>query len=144
MADYIVSGRAVALAALALIDAPFRLHGRDAATGLDCVGLCLTALKEAGWPVVEPPNYVLRGAVVSRVERIIEQQGLIPAVHAGEGDVVIARTGPMQLHLMIASAHGHVHAHAGLGRVVHMPGASLWPVLSRWRVPDSPRPVQED
>ncbi len=144
MADINVSGRAVAAAALALVDAPFRLHGRDAATGLDCVGLCLVALKDAGWPIVEPPNYVLRGASAARVEHMIEQQGLIRAGHGAEGDVVLARTGPMQLHLMIASVHGHVHAHAGLGRVVHMPGASLWPVLGRWRVPDTPHPVQED
>lgn len=144
MADINLSGRAVAAAALALVDAPFRLHGRDPATGLDCVGLCLAALKDTGWPIVEPPNYVLRGAQAEHVAGLIQQQGLAPTALEGEGDIVVAQTGPMQLHLMIASARGHVHAHAGLGRVVHMPGASLWPVLGRWRVPDTPRPVQED
>ena len=39
---------ALAEAALGLLGVPFRLHGRDPATGLDCVGLVAEALRRAG------------------------------------------------------------------------------------------------
>ncbi len=35
----------LAAAALNLIGTPFRLHGRDPATGLDCVGLVAEAMR---------------------------------------------------------------------------------------------------
>jgi hypothetical protein len=35
---------------------------------------------------------------------------------------------------MVRADNGWVHAHAGLGRVVHMPGMSPWPLINLWRL----------
>lgn len=137
-----IAGERVAQAACALVGAPFRLRGRSPATGLDCVGLCLCALRGAGHDVREPPSYTLRGGTLQQVSMVMAATGLSATDAGAEGDILLVRTGPMQLHLMIASADGLVHAHAGLGQVVHMPGASPWPILGRWAL--RPLPSLQD
>ncbi len=126
-------GDRIAAEALALVGVPFRLRGRVPATGLDCVGLVLTALARAGVRVTEPPGYGLRGTGQARAEARLQAAGLVPVEGERSGDVLLTQSGPMQLHLMIRAAAGHVHAHAGLGRVVLMPPPAPWPVLGLWR-----------
>lgn len=128
-------GDHIAAEALALLGVPFRLRGRSVETGLDCVGLVMMALRGAGRPVIEPPRYGLRGMSVERAEALLRQAGLRPTDGAAAGDILLARSGPMQLHLMIRTGRGHVQAHAGLGRVVLMP-----PTLPR---PDAWRASEE-
>ena len=131
-----IGGR-IAAAALALVGTPFRLRGRDPRTGLDCVGLALVAFGRAGVPPVVAPAYQLRGTSRERAEAALRCAGLVPAEAARAGDLVVAESGPMQLHLMICTGAGpsaaYVHAHAGLGRVVAMPGPISLPVLGIWR-----------
>ena len=55
-----MTGEDLARAALGLKGAPFRLHGRDPATGLDCIGLFAVAMARAGRPVALPNGYALR------------------------------------------------------------------------------------
>lgn len=47
--------------ARALVGVPFRLHGRRAEHGLDCVGLVALAFRRAGHRGVTPEHYALRG-----------------------------------------------------------------------------------
>ena len=122
--------------ALALVGAPFRLHGRSAETGLDCVGLVALAVARAGVRVDALPGYALRGMGLASAARGLELAGFAPVPRAGVGDVLLADSGPMQLHLMIVAEGGIVHAHAGLGRVVLMPAPSPWPLLGQWRLRD--------
>lgn len=129
-----MTGMLIARAARAMVGAPFRLHGRSPETGLDCVGLCLLALREAGHDVPEPPGYALRGASMAHVARLLRAAGLRPAAGEDAGDVLVARSGPLQLHLMIAAESSLIHAHAGLGRVVEMPAPGPWPIAARWRI----------
>lgn len=142
-------GEAIMNAARSMIGASFRLHGRSAATGLDCVGLVMLALERAGngdARKATPQGYRLRGGAIAPVEAGLRRAGLSPVapVRAGAagtavemdtrpGDILLVEAGVAQFHLMIATDAGHVHAHAGLGHVVEMPGPSPWPVLSRWR-----------
>jgi murein DD-endopeptidase / murein LD-carboxypeptidase len=125
-------GESVAQAAQALRGTPFRLHGRNPATGIDCVGLVLLALRGAGRQLDEPVPYTICGAQRNHIAALMGTAGLTPVHTERAGDIVLVRSGPMQLHLMIAIRLGHVHAHAGLGRVVEMPGESPWPILGRW------------
>jgi len=128
--------RRIISAARGLLGVPFRLHGRDPATGLDCIGLVLSVLERAGHRSLNglaPEAYSIRGGSIARFATAMLQAGLRPARMARAGDVVLVQAGPAQFHLMIATDDGHVHAHAGLGHVVEMPGASTWPVLGRWR-----------
>ena len=114
--------------ARAAIGARFRLHGRDPATGLDCVGLAALAF---GAEV--PSGYALRSGDVARVAAVAAAAGLVRVADARAGDLLLMRSGPGQLHLAIWTGAGIVHADAMLRRVVERPGAPPWPVVARWR-----------
>ncbi|ODU69350.1 MAG: hypothetical protein ABT11_12685 [Novosphingobium sp. SCN 66-18] len=122
----------LAAAALNLIGTPFRLHGRDPARGLDCVGLVAEAMRRAGFHPVPPGGYGLRALSVDALVPHAEASGLAPV--PDDGDVVLARVSPVQAHLLVAAPDGFVHAHAGLGRVTFLPGPLPWPVAREWRV----------
>lgn len=111
----------------------FRLHGRDPATGLDCVGLAALALRAEGFEGPVPSGYALRSGDAALVHRAVEAAGLAACSDARAGDLLLLRTGPGQLHFAIDVGSGIVHADAMLRRVVERPGMR-WPVIGRWRV----------
>jgi cell wall-associated NlpC family hydrolase len=131
-------GARIAGEALGLVGTPFRLRGRVPESGLDCVGLALLALRRAGVPVPDPPAYQLRGMGAGAARLLLGAAGLAPAPAIAAGNILLADSGPLQLHLMVMTARGLVHAHAGLGRVVLMPAPSLWPLLGIWRAAAGP------
>lgn len=124
----------VVAGALAMVGAPFRLHGRIVERGVDCVGLVELAYRSAGHWGKAPRDYGLRSGNDGRGDGWLTRAGLRSVDEAEPGDVVLVRPGPLQLHLMIVVPGGHVHAHAGLGHVVETPGESPWPVIGHWRV----------
>jgi len=124
----------IAVQALMLVGVPFRLHGRCEMTGLDCVGLAALAVARAGGPVAALPGYQLRGTRVASAVRALQAAGFAPVEEVSPGALLLADSGPMQLHLMVGTARGLVHADAGLGRVVLMPFPAPWPILGRWRL----------
>lgn len=123
--------------ALAMAGAPFRLHGRNAQTGLDCIGLGMMALQKAGHKGLTdakvPAAYSVRGGTVQQFAAAMRALGLRPVRVSRPGDLVLAQAGVAQFHLMIVTDAGHVHADASLGKVVEMPGASPWPVIAYFR-----------
>lgn len=120
----------VVVRARAAVGARFRLHGRDPAEGLDCVGLAAWALG-----VVDlPTGYGLRSGDRDAVAMMIAAAGLRRVDRAGSGDLLLAQAGPGQLHLAIWTGAGVVHADAMLRRVVERPGAVPWPVVGVWRL----------
>ncbi|WP_156140847.1 peptidoglycan endopeptidase [Sphingomonas sp. 37zxx] len=128
---------AVAAAARALVGVRFRLHGRDPATGLDCVGVVAAALAGAGAgagaQVTVPQGYAMRTGDADRVAMLIARAGLVRVERMAAGDVVLVRSGPGQLHLGVWTGDGLVHADAHLRRVVERPGAVAWPVVGVFR-----------
>ena len=129
------AGARVAAAALELVGTPFRLHGREPARGLDCLGLAEVALRRAGLEATAPRGYRLRAAAIDTALGALARCDLAPAgPPVMPGDLLLVRPGPAQHHLLVAVARDRfVHAHAGLGRVVAMPGPLAWPVLRQWR-----------
>lgn len=122
--------------ARALVGSPFRPQGRSLTTGLDCIGLAALALHVPLDQVRR--DYRLRGGNSGDVEFALERFCSQLAVrNAVPGDLLLARPGAAQLHLLILTEGGYIHADAGLGRVVEVPGAVPWPVLSAWRRHDS-------
>ncbi len=138
-------GEALAAAAARLIGTPFRLHGRDPVTGLDCVGLIEAAMQGAGYALDTPLSYRLRNASIAP---LLNALGEAPARRTDEpnipdlaGDIVLCVLGSGQHHLLIIEHSGarpssqvsFIHAHAGLRRVVRTPGTPPWPAFARWR-----------
>ncbi len=78
-------GLALARAAAALIGAPFRLHGRDPAKGVDCVGLVSAALAAIGRKAEAPSAYGLRNRDIG------------PALHFAAKAGFVDASGPMLL-----------------------------------------------
>lgn len=132
-----LTGRQLAVAAGALVGSPFRLHGRDPTTGLDCIGLLAAAFTALGASAKLPNSYRLRSRRLPDTSEIARCCGFTRADGLIEvGDVIICQVGPCQFHLAIAlTDEGFVHAHAGLKRVVVTPGPLPWPTLQHWRLP---------
>lgn len=128
-------GNALAQAALDLVGCPFRLHGRDPATGLDCVGLVSAALAATGGHPVAPGGYGLRNTGFDQWLPLAAQSGLEPvAGPVRAGDILLIALGFAQHHLVIAADAQHVvHAHAGLRKVVLQPRDPAWRVSAAWR-----------
>ena len=129
-------GAAVWDAAHRLIGARFRLHGRDAATGLDCVGVVAAAHRDAGVVLAPVPRaYPLRGVSPAAVEAWLDAAGIVRVHDERTGDLLLADMGRGQWHLLIAGPPGAgcIHAHAGLRRVVHTPGPPPGRPMGRYR-----------
>jgi cell wall-associated NlpC family hydrolase len=128
--------RRLAREAEALVGTPFRLHGRDPATGLDCLGLLAAAMARTGRPTALPTGYPLR---ISQLDRWMPDPAVcglrLTRGRFAAGDVVLLQPGPAQFHLAIADRSlGWVHAHAGLRRVVRdaaLPGGTI---IHHWRL----------
>lgn len=131
-----MTGGALARAAQSLAGVRFRLHGRDPATGLDCVGLLEAALRLAGRDCTLPRGYPLR--VIASADWLpdVARWGFAPAAGlARPGDVVLIAPAAGQVHLAIAAGDGAwVHAHAGLRRVVIAPQRPDGTLLHHWRL----------
>lgn len=123
-----MAGDAVTIARR-LVGVRFRLHGRDPAHGLDCVGLAALA---HGCAAV-PTGYPLRGGDPESFAATIRALGFVRRrATLRAGDLLLLRPGPMQLHLGLWTGTTLIHADAGIGRVVETPGGPCWPVLSAW------------
>jgi hypothetical protein len=122
----------LAKAALELVGTPFRLHGRDAAIGLDCVGLVDEAMRRSGLRPVAPTGYRLRSSAIAAFLPAAEASGLEPCDE--NPAVVLVMVNPVQPHLIIPVKDGFVHAHAGVARVTFCPGEAPWPIAGQWQV----------
>jgi cell wall-associated NlpC family hydrolase len=127
-----------AAAAEALCGVPFRLHGRDPETGLDCVGLAAVALERCGRTVVAPQGYTLRALTVAPMLSFAARNGFAATdvgAAALTGDLLLVRPSPIQAHLAIVLDRTRfVHADAGLGKVVIGEGALPGATVARWRL----------
>lgn len=132
-AEAALGGERAAAAAIGAVGARFRLHGREAASGLDCVGLAALAMRAGGYEGAVPTGYRLRGGDLARVAKVL-RDGLVPADGREAGDLLLFAPGPGQVHLAVRTARGFVHADGGLGRVAERPGADPWPLLAAWRL----------
>ena len=131
-----LAGQALAMAAQLFVGTPFRLHGRDPATGLDCVGLVSASLSAINRPMALPTGYSLRSRdILPLLSQVWTGEAIEPSGPCQPGDVVLVRSGPCQFHLLImAGLIGFTHAHAGLRRVVSCDGPMEWPIVRRWRL----------
>lgn len=137
------AGERLSQAAQDFVGVPFRLHGRDPSTGLDCVGLIAASLKAIGRTVVTPRGYRLRNASITHWLENAATSGLHVADDCFKpGDVLLVRPAPAQHHLMItSSSSGVIHAHAGLGRVVIQPFPHSLEVIAHWRLIDTDKDI---
>lgn len=128
------AGAAMAEAAANFIGVRFRLHGRDAASGLDCVGLVSAALTMIGREPLSLGGYSLRNSSIDHWMADAARSGLVRITGQVQlGDVLLISPSPLQHHLMIAGGASRViHAHAGLRRVVREPLPAI-AAAAHWR-----------
>ena len=116
--------------ARALIGTRFRLHGRDPASGLDCVGLITCACPAITQP---PKGYALRGGTAAGFAAMFVANGMMQRDGApGVGDVLLLQPSAVQFHLGIWCGDSLIHADGILRRVVETPGPLMWPLVSGW------------
>ena len=116
--------------ARALVGTRFRLHGRDPASGLDCVGLITCACPAITQP---PEGYALRGGSAAGFAVMFECNGLTE--RRGDpcaGDILLLQPSAAQFHLGVWSGDSLIHADGILRRVVETPGPLMWPLVSGW------------
>lgn len=117
-----------------LLGTPFRLHGRDPISGVDCAGL--VALLYGRIEGV-PNGYALRNDEGARwLLELDAHFARRPDAHACAGDIVLMQAGPAQFHIGIWTGDGLIHADARLRKVVETPGPIAWPVLGVWCAPE--------
>ncbi len=82
-------------------------------------------------------DYSLDSNDPGRVDHEIGDAGFIriAPVAAAAGDMLLVRTGPTGLHVVILTGDGYVHADMRPRKVAEVPGDVPWPVLSAWRHP---------
>ena len=134
-----MNGRELAQAAERLLGVPFRLHGRDPATGIDCIGLLGCSFAACGINAALPSGYSLRTGRWDGLEMFADQLGFAECKGPFQpGDIGLFQPSPAQLHFAISSLStpGFVEAHAGLRRVVISPEPSPYPLLRQWRFLD--------
>jgi cell wall-associated NlpC family hydrolase len=125
---------AIWAAAEGLVDVPFRLQGREAATGLDCVGVIVAAFAARGVTLNTIDDYALRGMSLRRAEAALERAGLQRTRgRIVAGDVGLYALPGRQLHLALLAPGKIIHADAGLRRVAMAPANRLPEAASRWR-----------
>ena len=132
-----MTGRDLALAAENLLGTPFRLHGRDPTTGIDCIGLLACTFAACGIHAALPTGYSLRTGRWDGMELLADQLGFAECEGPSKpGDICLFQPSPAQLHFAISSLStpGFVEAHAGLRRVVISPAPSPYPLLRQWRI----------
>lgn len=130
-------GRALARAAEGPMGSPFRLHGRSAGTGLDCVGLIVAAMRACGRQCTLPTGYRLRTGEWPGCDGWAAACGFAVAeAPLAPGDVLMVRPGPAQLHLAIVNeaADRVIEAHAGLRKIVAGPIPPTPAVVRLWRL----------
>ena len=121
-------------AGAALVGTRFRLQGRDAATGLDCVGVIVAAHAAAGVRLEAIDDYALRGFAAERAAAALLTAGFVRVGDAVQpGDVGLFKLPARQLHLALLAPGQMIHADAGLRRVVMAPATRLPEAASRWR-----------
>ena len=93
-----------------------------------------------------PRDYDMRSSDAEGVHGNLLACGLlrIAPESAEAGDLLLVRSGPAQLHLVLVTDLGYLHADARLRRVVEAPGPVPWPVLSAWRAPSEAPPGRPD
>ena len=112
-----------------LLGVPFRLHGRDPETGLDCVG----------WSPTRCAGRAARGSLAtncaiatSLAGPLWQTRGPSPRPALAPGDLVYRPTGRPSTTLSVGH-NGFIQAHAGLDRVVIRPPLP-WPIERQWRL----------
>lgn len=125
----------LAEAAETFVGVRFRLHGRNPATGLDCIGLFSAAMAKAGSACQLPTGYPLR---VIDLEHWLPDPARLGFDGAQApfrpGDVIMLRPSIGQFHLAIAGPAGWIHAHAGLRRIVRQPDLPSGTLVHHWRL----------
>lgn len=114
-----------------LIGTRFRAQGRDAALGVDCLGLAMLSIGIKADAIRR--DYRLSGDHRDELMAgLADRFRRVPRPQARAGDLLLMRIADRQYHLAVRTDAGFVHADVRRG-VVETPGAPPWPVIAVYR-----------
>lgn len=122
----LTTAAAFVAAARAMRDTPFKHQGRLPGVGLDCAGLVVCALREAGVAVRDIKGYARTPSQGLFVAMVIEHCDEIAAADLACGDLCMFRFRGEPQHIGIFDAGNILHAHSGAGRVVEHGLDATW------------------
>jgi len=118
--------------ASALIGTRFRMQGRRADVGVDCVGVILHS--HGLNAELFPCDYGLRGhSLVALDAAFAGQFRRVSRPAARGGDALVFRCGVDRLHLALHAGDRFIQADALVGRVVERPWPAEWPLVRVYR-----------
>jgi NlpC/P60 family putative phage cell wall peptidase len=113
-------------AARGCLGTPFHHQGRNAKTGLDCIGLIAHAAKTGGLPVMDRTDYA-RQPQAKELFAALEAHGFFSAQEIIAGDVLVFRFNRAPQHVALATAADRmIHAYAPMGKVVETGLGTSW------------------
>jgi cell wall-associated NlpC family hydrolase len=123
-----MSGEAVVTAAERYIGTPFHHQGRLPGVGLDCIGLVLCALREAGYQPPESSEAYGRAPKPTTMRRqLLRASRVLGADEPWRpGDALWLRIKRDPSHIALWTGHDLIHAYAQVGRVVRQPLDAQW------------------
>ncbi len=112
--------------ARACLGTPFYHQGRVAGIGLDCIGLVIHAVKQAGVNIYDQRDYG-REPAGDRLRIALVQHGFERVDSIKPGDVLLFRFNGNPHHVGLAvSSDTMVHSYAPVGRVVETGLGETW------------------
>jgi cell wall-associated NlpC family hydrolase len=113
-------------AARGCLGTPFHHQGRNAKTGLDCIGLIAHAAKAAGLEVQDRTDYA-RQPQGKELYLALQAHGFVPVQEIAAGDVLVFRFNRAPQHVALATARDRmIHAYAPMGKVVETGLGMSW------------------
>ncbi|APG63235.1 hypothetical protein LPB140_11060 [Sphingorhabdus lutea] len=126
-------------AAQKYIGTSFKLWGRSADTGLDCVGTLSLSLQNIGFVGDIPIGYSLRQRSNKRISDFFTRPEFCPinidsAYHVA-GNIIMVRPDARQVHFAITAGRGlsAIHAYHAVQSVVCAPMPDNWPISGAWK-----------
>ncbi|MFQ3664940.1 MAG: hypothetical protein SNJ79_02730 [Sphingomonadaceae bacterium] len=125
----------IADAAMTYVGTPFRLQGRSR-SGLDCIGLIVLSLKDAGLLPGDYVQYGLRADKLDEFVQRVEALGFRKLVdlHPLAGDILVARRTDGGLHFLLKAKAGLVESSMACRRVIVRPMVEGETWFALWRL----------
>jgi len=116
----------VIAAARGCLGTPFHHQGRMPGVGLDCIGLIVVALRQAGMEIQDNITYA-RQPSAAQLQQELDDHGFIRVEAMQPGDILLFRFNRAPQHVALCTESNRmIHAYAPTGKVVECGIGTSW------------------